>query len=237
MKIAIAAATLVLSAVSMANAADLPMKAALPPPVAVANWTGAYVGGFAGGSWGEGNVCHFGVGAFTCADIKKSGFIGGGYVGYDYEFANKIVVGGRIVVPFGSFGNTGTTPAGFGPPGTNVNVDFNWAVTADLLFGYDMGAWMPYAGAGFAFANAKFTLNAPALISTTATESQAGLNVFAGLKYRFAPNWAVGVQYNHTEFQRQNYNFVGPFVGAAPIGQIPIELKQDSVVGQIEYRF
>src|SRR5438477_4531371 len=215
----IVAAGILVSAMSVAGAADLPMKAPAPmlSPVPVSNWTAAYVGGFVGGSWGNGNVCHFGVAAYTCADLKASGFFGGAYVGYDYELPNRVVVGARISVPLGSFGNTDAPPAGFGPVGTTVKTTFNWAVTADVRFGYDMGQWMPYAGAGLAFANAKFTLNAPGLISTSATESQAGLNLFAGVKYAFARNWAAGLQYTHTQFQRQNYNFTGPFVGAAPI--------------------
>jgi outer membrane immunogenic protein len=37
-----------------ATAADMPLKA--PPPVVVYNWTGFYVGGNVGYSWGSGDV-------------------------------------------------------------------------------------------------------------------------------------------------------------------------------------
>jgi outer membrane immunogenic protein len=35
--------------------ADLPLKAPLPPPAAVYNWTGSYLGVNAGGTWSSSN--------------------------------------------------------------------------------------------------------------------------------------------------------------------------------------
>src|SRR4051812_270190 len=46
-------AALVLSVPVSALAADLPVKAPMVAPVAVYNWTGLYIGGNAGYSWGR----------------------------------------------------------------------------------------------------------------------------------------------------------------------------------------
>lgn len=219
-----------------ADAADLALKGVAPPPPAyTANWTAFYVGGYLGGSWGNANYCSFSFAGFACGDLKGNGAIGGAYVGYDYELPNRFVVGARISVPFFGPDATGNEAAVLLPPaGRTLSGSFNWAVLANVIFGYDMGPWMPYAGVGFAFASVDAHINGPFAV-TSATEQQAGLNVLVGLKYALTRNWALGVQYNHTEFARTSYNFTGPALGAT--GTIPIELSQNSLVATADYRF
>jgi outer membrane immunogenic protein len=154
-------AGLVLGSVSAASAADR-YTAPLPAPMAampVSNWTAFYVGGFAGGSWVTETYCSP---AGVCPPhVTGSGFVGGVYIGYDYELPNRFVVGARISAPFGSIAKT--TPAGFpgAPVGAQASATFQWAATVNAIFGYDMGLWMPYLGAGVAFAAQKGTFTVP----------------------------------------------------------------------------
>src|SRR6478735_8093015 len=82
-----AAALLAISAISPASAADMPMKAAPPPPIIpVYNWTGFYIG--ANGGWGSSHNCwdFVTVGAVVrdgCRDA--SGGIIGGQIGYRWQ--------------------------------------------------------------------------------------------------------------------------------------------------------
>jgi outer membrane immunogenic protein len=111
-KLATAIATIALIG-TPALAADLarkmPVKAPPPPPAPVYSWTGFYVGLNAGGTFGgDSNVAlpsvDFGptpsgfaaaqsIGAFpTSLNVKETGFIGGGQIGYNWQF-NQFVAG------------------------------------------------------------------------------------------------------------------------------------------------
>ena len=56
-----------------------------------------------------------------------------------------------------------------------------------------------------------------------------------GLEYAFAPNWSVGVEYNHLFMQDRTYNFTTP-AGAA-FGADRIRQDVDLVTARLNYRF
>ena len=94
-----------------AFAADMAVKAPPPPPAPVYNWTGWYVGVNAGASMGEAktnlngsplfSTNNFGPGVvqftsgFGIPNDKEypDGFIGGGQIGYNWQYSPLIVVG------------------------------------------------------------------------------------------------------------------------------------------------
>ncbi len=112
MKKSLLAASALALAVSAGSAlaADLPSKKApmlMPPPPLPALWTGFYVGLNAGYTWGDSNTASiatspvipgalpavlsaFGSGLLS---TNNDGFIGGGQIGYNYQFANSFVAG------------------------------------------------------------------------------------------------------------------------------------------------
>jgi outer membrane immunogenic protein len=96
---------------SSAMAADLPVYKAPPPPVAVPTWTGFYVGGNIGYSWGDAQTDFTASGStvtshavfpgtfptnFYLADSNNaglSGVVGGGQIGYNFQFSPRWLVG------------------------------------------------------------------------------------------------------------------------------------------------
>src|SRR6186713_867469 len=77
--LALTTTALALGLIGVASAADL--RPAAPPPVMVApapSWAGFYIGGHLGGGWGE---------------DSNSAFIGGGQIGYNFQFAPNWVLG------------------------------------------------------------------------------------------------------------------------------------------------
>jgi outer membrane immunogenic protein len=93
---AVSAAALVFAQVAVA--ADLPRKAPVYVPPPVYNWTGFYVGVNAGGSIGRDPTTitqsGLGPGSFISSNtMSPAGFIGGGQLGYNYQFAPNWVVG------------------------------------------------------------------------------------------------------------------------------------------------
>jgi outer membrane immunogenic protein len=81
--------------IAPATAADLPLKA--PPYIPPVTWTGFYVGGNLGYSWGHSNasgaltdpgsgLANSGTGSF-----HPDGVIGGGQIGYNYQINNWVI--------------------------------------------------------------------------------------------------------------------------------------------------
>src|ERR1700681_332070 len=139
---ALIVAGVILGGLSAAEAADLPVRAVAPvAPAAVmpvSHWTAVYIGGFVGGAWA--NLHYADPTAAASGSAKANGFVGGGFAGFDYELANKFVVGGKISVPFGSVSGS-TTVLSIGPPGPTSG-RFQWATNINGTVGYDMGMWM-----------------------------------------------------------------------------------------------
>src|SRR5437879_4896211 len=90
-------------AVTSATAADLPVKAVYKaPPVEVWTWTGFYVGGNVGYSWGRSRTdVSFSnsatgapivppAGSITNASANLNGAIGGGQIGYNWQTNNVV---------------------------------------------------------------------------------------------------------------------------------------------------
>src|SRR5258707_14537185 len=92
----------VLMATGSANASDLPgpVSGGLPPPpvvVPIYNWTGFYVGGNIGGAWRHGDNFTDTIFGVNFDDGDGRGvFIGGGQVGFNYQFFNGFVLGAEF---------------------------------------------------------------------------------------------------------------------------------------------
>src|ERR1700688_716690 len=82
------AAVAVIGFASMASAADLPVKAPVAAPAY--SWTGCYIGGNLGGGWTH-KEFHFR--AEDEGTLNVGGFVGGGQVGCDYQFASNWLIG------------------------------------------------------------------------------------------------------------------------------------------------
>ncbi len=218
-------AAVVLSGLSTAQAADLIAKAPIVRPVP-SDWTGVYVGGFVGGAWA--NLHYSDPAAAADGSTTASGFVGGVYAGYDYELANRFVLGAKVVVPLGEVsGNTTVLSLGPAAPSSGR---MRWATNINGTLGYDMGWWMPYVGAGVAFLSNRLTLGGTAG-NESDTEIHTGLNLLVGAKFRFARNWAAGLQFNHTEYSGQTYTFPANFDSGV------VKIRTDALVGTLEYRF
>ena len=131
-----------------AQAADLPSRVAPPvyvaPPAAVFSWTGFYIGANAGYGFGSGaltgptglSVPAAPVGTFAVTPVgatpflaptggHRDGFVGGGQVGYNYQFGagSGLVVGAEADFDYSAL-NNGSQFGGIGAavPGGNPQV-------------------------------------------------------------------------------------------------------------------
>ena len=196
--IAVALSALVI-AIGQATAADLPQRPAYTPvPVVVPtfSWTGFYLGANLGGAWSSTTI----TSNITGANWKPSNtnFIGGGQLGYNYQFPNNWVVGLEWTFDWGGGDNTSnivSTPAG------NLQASANgasWLTTLAGRFGYGMDRWLVYGKGGWAWLEtsaqiANLTTGAVANGDHTGSGWVGGV----GVEYALTQNWTTKLEYNY----------------------------------------
>ena len=117
----IAAASVIVSTVAFA--ADLPTKKTPPPPIPAAipySWTGFYIGGYAGASFGHAQTSDLTSSSTFIGSPALSSFTGGGLVGYNYQFST-FVLGAEG--EFGYDGRSGSASYGTGAGSRTANFD------------------------------------------------------------------------------------------------------------------
>jgi outer membrane immunogenic protein len=211
-----------------AFAADMPVKAAPPAPVAVYDWGGLYVGGNIGYGWGSSdpnltfvdtNLVGFGgyfaAGGNVTPNVKPTGVIGGVQIGYNWMVSPHWVLG--LVTDFqGSdvkaSGTNSFTPGNvFTPSAQSNSVQTDWFGTARAKLGFAQNNWLLYGTGGLAYAHVKtsgaLTFQLPPFVSFTGSDStiKAGWAIGGGLDYGVTRNWTVGVEYLYMDLGRVSY--------------------------------
>jgi outer membrane immunogenic protein len=221
-----------------ALAADLraPPPVILPPPP-IFTWTGFYVGLNAGGIWSNSArenttaVPLFAAPTFateltlssalatTSVPISTSGFIGGGQIGYNYQFANSFVAGIEADIQGVAASNRTDTVFGSGVPVGFPAETINSTVTARERIDYigtvrgRLGftitpTFLVYGTGGLAYGGvnssvaisqqnlpAGSTFGAPFSSFGSLSNTRVGWTAGGGLEWLFAPNWSVKVEY------------------------------------------
>ena len=153
-------------------AAVMPVKAKAPRPfIALTNWTGFYVGGFAGVAYGRTDIGF--VGDPTSGNRPYTlGGLGGFEAGYNYQFANKWVVGvegdvggtnlhgGRPAGTANGLAATGfNIPGAFTPAFFTASDKTNWMGTLTGRLGYAWDRTLFYVKGGVAFEDSSTSVN------------------------------------------------------------------------------
>jgi outer membrane immunogenic protein len=229
----------VLGFASSASAADMaarPYKAPPPMIAPVYDWTGFYIG--ANGGWGSSHNCWDFVGVtgtvFTDGCRDASGGMIGGQIGYRWQ-AGQWVFG---LEGQGDWADLSGSRVSLIAPAfsTRTRVDAIGLFTGQI--GYAWNAALLYVKGGGAVTGNRYDIFATGtgvnLASADATRWGAAVGV--GLEYGFAPNWSVGVEYDHLFMGHANNSFsvVNPIVAGAfnRIGQ-----DVDMVTLRLNYRF
>lgn len=247
-----ASVAIFVSTTASSFAADLPSMKAPPAyvPLPVFSWTGVYAGVNAGGTWGESHVARFGAAGlvddplwFPAAPFAASatgavstntggGFIGGGQIGYNFQFGSSFLVGveadiqgvaggGGQAQAFGAVFNPFTGSAAATATRINSRLDYvgtargrlGWLFTPTLLL---------YGTGGFAYGGTSLTISQVSYddfgffgtgfgagsTSTTSTGWTAG----GGLEWMFMPNWSAKAEYLYYDIGTISAN-VGPVSG------------------------
>jgi outer membrane immunogenic protein len=224
-----------------AIAADLPSRKGpliLPPPPPM--WTGFYVGLSAGGTWANSNTIRTLAAPLTIPNpnifplalpfianglaasanssffgCSNGGFIGGGQVGYNFQFSNSFVAGveadiqgiasssgaqtSALAVPFlvaEVYTGISSARRSIGYIGT-VRGRIGWLATPTLL-AYGM-AGLAYGGVNL---NTTFVGNEtvvfqgnPVFGGVAFSDTRTGWTAGGGVEWMFMPNWSAKVEY------------------------------------------
>lgn len=217
-----------------ASAADLAARpyTKAPPPIVepMYNWSGFYIGLNAGG--GSSHKCWDLIPDAEGCHNATGGTVGGQF-GYRWQTSNWV---------FGleAQGNW----ANF--KGSNINLSIpdltdTSKIDAFGLFTGQIGyAWnnaLLYVKGGAAVVsdkyNTSFVVNG--LLNDSASETRWGGTIGAGLEYGFAPNWSVGIEYDHIFLGGRNVSFTD-FTGAlTSIDHITQNVDMGTV--RLNYRF
>lgn len=187
-----------------ASAADLPVKAPVykaPMAAPAYNWTGFYVGGNVGYSWGRQDDF---VAGTTLGSVNVNGVIGGGQIGYNWQM-NQIVLG--VEADFQGSGQKGdgsfTGAPGLIPASTFTYTDkLEWFGTVRARAGYAIDRWLPYVTGGWAWGRGSISggVTGGLTASGSGSNDYSGWTVGGGVEYAFLNNWSAKVEYLYIDF-------------------------------------
>jgi outer membrane immunogenic protein len=229
-----------LGAAAPAVAADLaarPYTKAPPMVAAVYDWTGFYIG--ANGGWGSSRNSFNSVAPFVVGPEGSHDATGGtvgGQIGYRWQ-AGTFVFGLEAQGNWADFSGSNvstlfTLPVGFR---NSSNIDAFGLFTGQV--GYAVNNVLLYVKGGAAVTANSYRINTVggALAGVTGDDTRWGGTIGAGLEYAFAPNWSVGVEYNHLFMQDRTYTFTAPGGGLFSAHRISQDV--DLVTARLNYKF
>jgi outer membrane immunogenic protein len=237
----VAASMLLTGAASAADLAARPYTKAAPMVAPIYNWTGFYVG--ANGGWGSSHKCWDaqGVGGIFVTEgcHDATGGTVGGQLGYRWQ-ASTFVFGLEAQGNWADF--NGRNISLIAPAFTN-DTRINAFGTFTGQIGMAWNSALLYIKGGAAVVSDRYrnlTTLTGIQVTNDVNDTRWGGVIGAGVEFGFAPNWSLGVEYNHMFLQDKTYNFINNGV-AGPAGALfatdRIRQDVDLVTARINYRF
>jgi outer membrane immunogenic protein len=234
------------------QAADLPVKTytKAPPMVApVYDWSGFYIGLNAGGAssrecWTVFSVANLPVGPDSEGCHNATGGLVGGQIGYRWQ-ATNFVFGLDAQGDWASLkGSNSSLAAGIFPFINQTKIDGIGLFTGQI--GYAFNNVLLYVKGGAAVTDNHYSsfFTANGVVFNQADETRWGGAVGTGIEFAFAPNWSVGIEYDHL-FMGTN-SVVFPFQSTqAPVGPPGFAVTRSDNISQdvdmgtvrLNYRF
>lgn len=219
-------------------AADMAVRKAPPPPPQfmpppVYNWTGFYLGGNLGGVWESSTITDQLLGPL--GSVNRSGFIGGGQVGYNWQFAPWGVIGAEWMFDGSSLNSSVSSVDSFGDLfQANERVDYVTTVAGRL--GFAANNWLFYGKGGGGWVRDRLSvasLDDGTFFNTSQT--RGGWLAGAGVEYGISQNWTIGVDWSHIGFDDQTVAGFGGF-GFVP-DEAVLSRHFDIVTGRLNFKF
>ncbi|MBR0829380.1 porin family protein [Bradyrhizobium manausense] len=202
----VTASLVALSAAAPAVAADLAARPYTKAPAMVAaiyDWSGFYIGINGGG--GSAHTTWDFVGTGSEGSHNATGGTVGGQVGYRWQ-SGQFVFGVEGQGNWADF--SGSNASALFATRNRTKIDSFGLITGQV--GYAWNNVLAYVKGGAAVVGDKYEVStaAGALLAST-SQTRWGGTIGAGLEIGFAPNWSVGVEYNHIFLADKDVTFAG----------------------------
>jgi outer membrane immunogenic protein len=191
-----------------------------PPPPPGCDWTGFYIGLHAGGQFGHSeDVDHdYNVGFANVPPNKpwgysESGFVGGGQVGYNWQW-RWLVLGTEIDAGYMNLDGSGIEPGSpveVGAPNgdTRGRSDSDFYTTFRGRLGLALNCWLIYATGGAIGVNYETRVDdntEPVLLHASKTEFDWGYTVGGGIERKIGRHWSVKAEYLYFNLDDQSFS-------------------------------
>jgi outer membrane immunogenic protein len=222
-----------------AQAADLPVKAAMPAPIA-ANWTGFYLGLHAGGAWQTTNMSQTEYGT---SNTSSSSFIGGGQIGYNWQHGNFV---------YGVEADISGLTKGFRAPDvitkgvgrTPLRTDIDWLSTYRLRAGLAVGDTMAYMTGGLAIGGVKNCFSPHGCGFTgggtekSESRTKVGWAIGGGVEHMWTRNWTVALEGLFVDLGSSTVNGINVASGAANNDPSKrTKFKSQAIIGRVKVNY
>jgi outer membrane immunogenic protein len=221
--------------------ADLEMPLKAPPATPPFTWTSCYAGVQVGGGWGQTNLNDSagtiasvpGVTGFTSANTGISGYLLGGQIGCDYQFAPNWVAGIEGAAAGGNIAGN----AAVAIPGDSVtfteNTDLLTSVTARV--GYAWNDWLLYAKGGAAStANRYSAFDVAGSFDFAGLETRLGWTAGAGIEWALWHDWSIKLEYDYYGLGSSSVTFIDNTISGITG---PLDIKQNIQVVKLGVNF
>jgi outer membrane immunogenic protein len=225
-----------------ANAADLPARTyTKAPPMAapVYNWAGFYIGANAGGA--SSHECLTITSVAGAAVFPNSegchdatGGLAGGQIGYRWQATNW-VFGIEAQGDWADLKGSNGSLTAIIPYTNQTKIDAIGLFTGQVGYAWNNVLWYVKGGAAVTDNRYSSFFTATNVVFNQANETRWGGAVGTGIEFGFAPNWSVGVEYDHL--------FMGNNAVTFPTSAIAVtrsdNIRQDVDMGtvRVNYRF
>ena len=237
--------------ISSASAAEMAPRYKAPPPIIapVWSWTGFYGGIHVGGGWSDSTatVTQANVPGFAVASIGNNcnGVVGGGQIGYNWQFAPNWVLGIEGDISGTGIRNANVSPvfiAGGGPVGAGFNHladrNIDWMASIRGRLGYAADRWLIYFTGGGAWADVNYRTDFTGFgfNPLSANKTLSGWVVGGGVEYAVTNNWTVRAEYLYYDFGDERLVNLSPvIIGASSI--TTFDTKVNVVRAGVNYKF
>jgi outer membrane immunogenic protein len=154
---------------------------------------------------------------------RGSGFVGGGQIGYNWQFGS-VVLG--LEGDIDSFRHRSTlSGSGVDTTGNTLSVlsstKSDWLATIRPRAGVTWGQALLYVTGGVAFTNLQYTQSMTSTLAASAgalsvSQTKTGSAIGGGAEYAFSNKWSAKLEYLHVEFGGLSGSYV--FASTAPAG-------------------
>lgn len=198
------------------------MTQVAPAPEIMCNWTGFYIGGHAGGQFGDSETTDFDYNFTIPPAIEwsydESGFVGGGQVGYNFQW-RWLVLGFEGDGGYMNLEGDGAEPNTDGALRAETDSDFY--MTARGRVGFALDCWLFYATGGGIGVNytTRFADIDPSfggVIDARRTDFNWGYTVGGGIERMIGRRWSIKAEYLYFNLDEQRFHgtaggFASPF--------------------------